>query len=79
MRDEPVLEGFLSPDIQLLGFRGFKRVCQTCCDQEECEEIIAAELGEGIRCVALFPGNSLINRPLYFPFRTFNPRPSYPG
>jgi cysteine synthase A len=42
MREEPVLEGFLSSDIQLLGFRGFKRVCQTCCDQEECEEIVAA-------------------------------------
>jgi len=40
MREEPVKEGYLTPDIELLGFRGFKRVCQTCCDKEDCEEII---------------------------------------
>ncbi len=30
LREEPVKEGFLSPDIKLLGLRAFKRVCQTC-------------------------------------------------
>jgi len=40
MREEPALKGYLTPDIQLLGFRGFKRVCKTCCDQEECPEFI---------------------------------------
>ena len=30
-RDEPVRDGFLSPHVRLLGVRGFKRVCQTCC------------------------------------------------
>jgi cysteine synthase A len=36
MREEPVKPGFLSPDIQLLRYRGFKRVCETCCKPEEC-------------------------------------------
>ena len=36
LRDEPVQAGFLSPDVELLGFHGFKRVCVTCCDPEEC-------------------------------------------
>ena len=42
MREEPILGEYLTPDVQLLGFRGFKRVCRTCCDQEECDEFIAA-------------------------------------
>ncbi len=36
MKKEPVREGFLSPDVELLGFRGFKRTCETCCDPAEC-------------------------------------------
>ena len=36
LREEPVKEGFLSPRIKLLGFRAFKRVCQTCCDPDTC-------------------------------------------
>jgi cysteine synthase A len=36
MREEPVKEGFLSPDVALLGFGAFKRVCQTCCDPAVC-------------------------------------------
>ncbi len=36
LRDEPVKEGYLSPDVELLGIRAFKRVCNTCCDPEEC-------------------------------------------
>ncbi len=45
---EPVKDGFLSPEVQLEGFRGFKRVCHTCCDPLECveslpEDFIAAE------------------------------------
>jgi cysteine synthase A len=37
MKAEPVKEGFLSPDIDLTGFRGFKRTCETCCVPAECE------------------------------------------
>jgi cysteine synthase A len=38
---------YLSPDIRLLGFRGFKRVCHTCCDPLECEESLPAGIAEG--------------------------------
>ncbi len=36
MRTEPVKPGFLAPDVELLGYRGFKRTCETCCDPSEC-------------------------------------------
>jgi cysteine synthase A len=39
MKEEPVKEGFLSPDVELLGFRSLKRVCHTCCDPKECGQI----------------------------------------
>ncbi|MCK5377793.1 MAG: cysteine synthase family protein [Acidobacteria bacterium] len=39
--EEPVKEGFLSPDIELLGYNAFKRVCHTCCDPNECAEALS--------------------------------------
>jgi len=36
LRQEPVKKGFLAPDIKLLRVHAFKRVCQTCCNPEEC-------------------------------------------
>ena len=33
---EPVQPGFLSSDVELLGFGAFKRVCRTCCDPGDC-------------------------------------------
>lgn len=36
MREEPVNKEFLSPDVDLLEFRAFKRVCYTCCNPDEC-------------------------------------------
>lgn len=36
LRDEPVREGFLSPEVELLEFGAFKRVCRTCCEPEDC-------------------------------------------
>jgi cysteine synthase A len=33
--DEPVKDGFLSPDVELLGFRAFNRVCNICFDAKE--------------------------------------------
>ena len=36
LRDEPVKPGFLSPEVRLERFYAMKRVCQTCCDPEEC-------------------------------------------
>jgi cysteine synthase A len=38
LRDEPAKESFATPEVELLGFRGFKRVCHTCCDPLECAE-----------------------------------------
>jgi len=33
---EPIKPDFLAPDIKLLSFQGYKRVCETCCKPEEC-------------------------------------------
>lgn len=38
LHEEPIKEEFLSPDINLLHFRAFKRVCHTCCDPTDCVE-----------------------------------------
>ena len=36
LREEPIQEGFLSPEVELHSFRALKRVCHTCCDPNEC-------------------------------------------
>jgi cysteine synthase A len=36
MREEPIKDGFLSPDVELLNVRAIKRVCTTCYDPQEC-------------------------------------------
>ncbi len=38
LREEPVRNHYISPDIELSGFRAFKRVCHTCCDPTDCVE-----------------------------------------
>ncbi len=38
MDEEPIKEGFNSPDVNLKSFRAFKRVCHTCCDPTDCVE-----------------------------------------
>lgn len=38
MKEEPVKEGFLSPDIEMEHFDALKRVCHTCCDPSNCVE-----------------------------------------
>jgi cysteine synthase A len=38
LKEEPIQKGFLSPDVELIGFRAFKRVCNLCCDPAECAE-----------------------------------------
>jgi cysteine synthase A len=37
--DEPVKDSFLSKDVELISYRAFKRVCNTCCDSESCVEV----------------------------------------
>ncbi|MGA2586532.1 MAG: cysteine synthase family protein [Candidatus Aminicenantales bacterium] len=36
MKKEPVKPGFFAPHVDLTGYRGFKRTCETCCRPEEC-------------------------------------------
>jgi cysteine synthase A len=38
LREEPIGDGFLSPDVELTGLRVRKRVCQTCCDPVDCTD-----------------------------------------
>ncbi len=38
LKQEPKKKDFLSPDVELLNVRSFKRVCHTCCDPSECVE-----------------------------------------
>ncbi len=46
LREEPVKEDYLAPEVRLLGFRALKRVCYTCCDPEACAEIAIGGLAE---------------------------------
>jgi len=39
LKEEPVNPGFLSTDVELLGFCAFKRTCHTCCDPTTCLEV----------------------------------------
>jgi len=49
LREEPVHDDFLGPQIKLLGFDSFKRVCFTCCEPDECKEVAPLSLVEGER------------------------------
>jgi cysteine synthase len=46
LRDEPVKPGFLSPEVELLGFHAHKRVCHTCCDPSDCTQAQPDDLTE---------------------------------
>jgi len=38
MREQPIKDDYMTPDIELLSVRALKRVCHTCCDPQECLE-----------------------------------------
>jgi len=38
LKEEPLKDDFLAPEVSLDHFRSFKRVCHTCCDPTECVE-----------------------------------------
>lgn len=38
LREEPVKDNFMAPDVELSHFRALKRVCHTCCDPTDCAE-----------------------------------------
>jgi cysteine synthase A len=46
LQEEPVRDGFLTSDIKLQSFRAMKRVCYTCCNPKECEEIMSLDMAE---------------------------------
>lgn len=46
LREEPVKDGFLTPEVQLSGVLAFKRVCYTCCDPEACMESVSADIAD---------------------------------
>jgi hypothetical protein len=37
MREEPVRDHYESPDIELINYKVYKRVCNTCCEMEDCD------------------------------------------
>jgi cysteine synthase A len=54
MREEPVKKDFLTPHVKLLGVQAFKRVCETCCNPQECQEAALADNTEE-RCLPHCP------------------------
>jgi len=46
LREEPIGDGFMTPHVELLGFRAIKRVCKTCCDPDECSASGALDYSE---------------------------------
>jgi cysteine synthase A len=46
LREEPVRDGFLSPDVELEGFSSQKRVCFTCCDPSNCNQSMPLDLAD---------------------------------
>jgi cysteine synthase len=43
LKTEPIRDGYLSPDVELTGFRAFKRACSLCCDYSDCAERVPAD------------------------------------
>ena len=43
---EPVRSGYLTPEVELLGFRAYKRVCHTCCDPDDCLQMLPLDPAE---------------------------------
>jgi len=48
--EEPVKDGFLSSEIKLECYFAFKRVCETCCNPDECDSV-RSEQYEEERCL----------------------------
>ena len=44
LRDEPVGDDFITPQVELLGYQAVKRVCHTCCVPEECGQLLDTKL-----------------------------------
>ena len=48
MKKEPVKEGYLSADVKLKSFIALKRNCITCCNPDECREVVDPEVVKDI-------------------------------
>lgn len=46
LKTEPKNDSFLSPDVELMGFHAYKRVCHTCCDPLTCIEADYSQIDE---------------------------------
>ena len=44
LREEPVRDDYLAPEVKFTGFRAFKRVCHTCCELYECSQRLTPEM-----------------------------------
>jgi len=44
LRPEAIKPGYLSPEVEILGFQSIKRVCALCCDDPACSEHAQSEL-----------------------------------
>jgi len=49
LKKEPIKKDFLSPDVELIEYCAFKRVCYTCCDPEECMEAVGRRFDEKMK------------------------------
>ena len=49
LRNEPIKDGFLSNDIELLSFKGHRRVCVTCCNTDDCDMLNVCQKGLAIQ------------------------------
>jgi len=38
LQEEPVKDGYLSPEVELVDYHAFKRVCHTCCEMYDCPQ-----------------------------------------
>jgi cysteine synthase len=44
LREEPVKSGYIAPEVELIGFEAFKRVCHVCCDMHECTQKLTPDM-----------------------------------
>ncbi|MEJ2722286.1 MAG: pyridoxal-phosphate dependent enzyme, partial [bacterium] len=38
LQNEPEKDGYLAPEVELIGYTAFKRVCHTCCEMDDCPQ-----------------------------------------
>jgi cysteine synthase A len=43
LREEVAKDGYLTPDVELIDYEAYKRVCHTCCDLYDCQQRINVE------------------------------------